>query len=394
MTGTPGRPYLPAGPATLVRDVGPPLALACALVLVGHWHGYAAGSTLPWPATALVVAASLVLALRRPWPLAAYGASVAVVGAYLVAGFPVGPIMVAPFAGLLHLVAYGRLRPALVAAAAGGVVLAAAHQHTAGWVGAGLFLTIWIALAALFGGVQAVRRAFEVEARAGRAWAERSRDEEARRRLAEERLRVAREVHDVVGHSLAVITLQAGVAEHLLAGGPAQGRDALAAIRDVSRQALEELRTEVAALRGEAGAGLERAPGPGLSDLPDLVAAMRAAGLEVSLVSAVDPAVRIPVATASAAYRIVQESLTNVVRHAGAGARARVGLSVDGSALHVAVTDSGLGPAAAPTAGGSGITGMRERTRALGGTLETGAGAAGGFAVHARLPLAGGEGPA
>jgi signal transduction histidine kinase len=367
---------------TLVRDAVPPAALAIVLLLASHWQ--APHAPTPQVADALGVLAALSLVLRRPWPVATLALSVVTAAAYLLLGNPPGPILLAPFVAALHLVAYRRLSLSLPAAAGAGVVLAVAHVRTAGPAPDAIFLAIWIGAAALFAAIQGVRTAFAAEAQAGREWAEKSRDEAARRRLAEERLRMAREVHDVVGHSLAVITLQAGVADHLLDSQPDKARTALGAIREVSRQALGELRAELASLRGETATEAVRAPAAGLGGLGDLVAGMRAAGLDVAYQTSVAEA-RVPEAVGQAAYRIVQESLTNVVRHAGEGAGAQVTVGITDGMLRVEVADTGRGAQA--EVGGSGLEGMRERAEALGGHLDAGDRPQGGFVVRAELPL-------
>jgi signal transduction histidine kinase len=201
--------------------------------------------------------------------------------------------------------------------------------------------------------------------------------------MAEERLQIAREMHDVLGHSLAVISLQAGVAEHLLESRPEEVRRAVVAIRQVSRHALSELRSELAVLRGAAGTG-PRVPAPGLDALPGLGAAMRSAGLTVELSVDVDTAA-VPEIVAGAAYRIIQESLTNVARHAGTGARAAVRVSRTGERLEVEVVDDGSG-APGGAGAGSGIAGMAERAAALGGECTALNRPEGGFRVRALLP--------
>jgi signal transduction histidine kinase len=210
-----------------------------------------------------------------------------------------------------------------------------------------------------------------------------SAEHEAQRRMAEERLRIAREVHDVVGHGLAAISLRAGVADHVRDRDPEQVADALRAIRDVSRQSLHELSALLGALReGEAP---ERAPAPDLAQVPRLVDTLRGAGLPVELERRMNGA-ELPEIIGAAGYRIVQEALTNVVRHAGSGASARVRLEQVNGALEVSVEDDGRGAGADVTPGG-GITGMRERVQALGGRLEVGDAPGGGFRVWARLPV-------
>jgi signal transduction histidine kinase len=229
--------------------------------------------------------------------------------------------------------------------------------------------------------------------RLGRESARRAQQEETRRRSYEERLRVAREVHDVVGHGLAVINLQAGVALHVVGRRPEQAEVALAAIKQASRDALEELRGTLAVFRqaeAVSGDGAWR-PAPGLGQLEALVAAMGEGGLPVDLVVTGDRA-GLPVAVDLAAYRIVQESLTNVVRHAGpATATVRVGCEPGAVVLEITDTGRGRAPGAA-RAGGHGIAGMRERAAAVGGTLEAGPIADGGFRVRARLPFGEGHG--
>jgi signal transduction histidine kinase len=218
----------------------------------------------------------------------------------------------------------------------------------------------------------------------------RARQEETRRRADEERLRISREVHDVVGHGLAVINLQAGVALHVVGRRPEQAEVALAAIKRSSKEALEELRGTLAVFRRPGNGGGPWRPAPGLDRLEALAAAMAEGGLPVE-VAVTGQRAGLPAAVDLAAYRIVQESLTNVVRHAGL-ATATVRLEYQSDALVVEIADSGGGQASAPARpAGSGIAGMRERAAAVGGTLEAGPSADGGFLVRARLPFEGGR---
>lgn len=371
------------GPATLARDVGPPLVLAALLSISFRWHAVAGvhpgGLSFFLPALA-----ALSLGVRRPWPNAAYIASVVLTALYLALGNRPGPILIAPLFGMLHLMAHRHLRQALPYAIVGGAVIGLAHLRTSSLDAVAIFLAIWVGVGGLFAAVQAVRRAFEAETRAGQEWAERSREEEARRRMAEQRLSMAREVHDIVGHSLAVISLQAGVAEHLLETRPNQARTAVSAIREASRQALTELRGELATLRGEDTGTVSRRPAPGLRDIPNLVASMRAAGLDVRLELS-EQDFEVPESVGAAAYRIIQESLTNVVRHAGAGAVAGVRVRAVGGKLLMEIVDSGTG--APEGSAGSGLAGMRERALALGGTLEAVNLPGGGFRVLVSVPI-------
>jgi signal transduction histidine kinase len=209
---------------------------------------------------------------------------------------------------------------------------------------------------------------------------------QSRRAVSEERLLLAQDVHDGVGHGLAVIAMQAGVALRMLDRDPARVRQALEAIRAVSREALDGVRAELAALREPEPPGPPLRPATGLADLPALVARIRSSGLPLAVeiddtVTGLDP----PDEVDRSAYRIVQESLTNVLRHGGPGATARVRVEVDDGALRLEVTDTGRG--AAPGAGGQGVSGMRARAKALGGSLEAEPLPDGGFAVRAWLPV-------
>ncbi|WP_374227442.1 sensor histidine kinase [Streptomyces sp. AC512_CC834] len=223
--------------------------------------------------------------------------------------------------------------------------------------------------------------------------AERTREEEARRRVAEERLRVARDLHDLLAHSITLIGVQTSVAAHVLTADPERlDRTAVAKalddIADTCRTARGELRTTLEVLR-EQDASDARGPLPGLRGLPDLAETARAAGASVELSVRADD---LPPAVGAAVYRIVQEALTNVVRHAGPEPSVRVEAHAEPGALRLSVTDDGTGPDPARTPG-FGLVGMRERARSVGGTLDAGpreggadAGGGGGFEVTAVLP--------
>jgi signal transduction histidine kinase len=212
------------------------------------------------------------------------------------------------------------------------------------------------------------------------------RAEEARRRASEQRLAIARDLHDVVAHNISVINVQANTALHLMDRQPERAREALTAIHDVSKQALGELRSVLGVLRGSDGEGAPLGPSPGLDRLPEL--ASGTAGISVRLIT--DGAPRpLPAGVDVAAYRIVQEALTNTVRHSR-GRTATVRLRYDDDTLTVSVDDDGA--AAHPPHQGNGLAGMTERARALGGTLEAGPRPEGGFRVLARLPAFKGAG--
>ncbi|MDX3239881.1 sensor histidine kinase [Streptomyces sp. ME03-5709C] len=247
-------------------------------------------------------------------------------------------------------------------------------------------LFAWSGMAAAAGEATRNRRAYvvAVEERAERA--ERTREEEAKRRVAEERMRIARELHDVVAHHIALVNVQAGVAAHVMDSRPDQAKQALAHVREASRSALDELRATVGLLRQSGDPAAPMEPAPGLGVLDQLVDGFRRAGLPVEVVA--QDAGSLPASVDLTAYRVVQESLTNVHKHAGPGARARIRIARGTGTLEVTVVDSG-GTPKRPEApgGGHGLIGMRERAAALGGTCEAGPGTQGGFRVHARLPL-------
>jgi signal transduction histidine kinase len=339
-------------------------------------------------AYALLAGAGLSFAVRGPHPYASCAIALSCTVAYLFAGYGDGPIYVAAFLGLVRVVEVAERRIWIPVAAAGALGIAIAHVVRDGWSASAsiaVSTVVWL-VAAVLGGEALRARRGQAAALAARAEEERrAREEEARRVAAEERLRLAREVHDVVGHSLAVISLQAGVAAHLLQTRPEQARDAVAAIRQVAGEALDDLRAELASLRDPDAAPPPPAAGAGLEALPGLVASLRQAGIEVQLDCA--GADGVPEAVSAAGYRIVREALTNVARHAGDGSRARVRVAREEAAVEVEVLDDGAGPPAGAGADGSGIAGMRERAAALGGRLETGPGPGGGFRVWASLPI-------
>ena len=222
---------------------------------------------------------------------------------------------------------------------------------------------------------------------------ERSRQEELLRRAGEERVAMARDLHDVVAHSISVINVQANTALHLMDRQPDRARSALTTINEVSKQALVELRSVLGVLR-EADQSAPRAPAPSLARLVDLVDTAAAAGLAVRVEESGQPA-PLPADVDLAAYRIVQEALTNTARHSG-GANATVRIAYSQAALVVEVDDDGALRSTGrslPRLNGSGrgIAGMTERAAALGGTLRAGPRPGGGFRVAAVLPWLGGE---
>ncbi|WP_249998146.1 sensor histidine kinase [Actinoplanes sp. M2I2] len=339
-----------------VRDLAVPVALAAAGLATLPVLNELRATDRPVDAVAvvLVAATAAVTLLRHRWPGAALLTAAATTSAYLIIGFPYGPILLA-FAVCVYAVA--RARPLRQAAAwavpALVVLLLHLFQDPLSGLAPG---AAWVVVPFTIG---AARRQV-ADARA------RERAESERRAADAERLRVAHEVHDVVGHGLAAIQMQADIALHLRDTRPEMAHEALAAISSASAEALAELRATLAGL----------SPEPGPAQIDDLVTRVRAAGVDVDLVVAGTPAVLPP-----AAYRVLQEALTNVVKH-GSARRARVAIDHRTECVDLSVSNP------APGRGhddGFGITGMRRRVERAGGTLSAGA-ADGVFTVHALVP--------
>ncbi|UXY27117.1 sensor histidine kinase [Streptomyces sp. HUAS TT20] len=249
-----------------------------------------------------------------------------------------------------------------------------------------LAIFAWTGIGATAGDAVRSRRTVVRAMRERAERAERTREEEARRRVAEERLRIARDLHDVVAHHIALVNVQAGVAAHVMDKRPDQAKEALAHVREASRSALNELRATVGLLRQSGDPEAPTEPAPGLSLLDELAGTFRSAGLPVQVARA-DQGTALPAAVDLAAYRIIQEALTNVQKHAGPEARAEVSVVRVGPNIEVTVLDDGSGDnATVEVGGGHGLLGMRERVTALRGTLTTGPRYGGGFRVHAILP--------
>ncbi|MFE0450680.1 sensor histidine kinase [Streptomyces sp. NPDC058914] len=336
----------------------------------------------------LGAAASLLWRHRHPVPVVFGTAAAAAL--YLGAGYPYGPVLLTVAVGCFAAVVAGHRRAAWTALGLLWVVhLLVAHwlyrwlppsgDSAASWAQEGV-VAAWVVAILALSELARIRREQWARERAERARA-------ARRRADEERLRIARELHDVLAHSLSVINVQAGVGLALLDSHPDQARTALTTIKSASKEALGEVRQVLDTLRtpGEA----PRAPAPGLDRLPELVEQAARAGLTVEVTG--EPP-RLPPGTDLAAFRIVQEALTNVVRHSGSR-HARVHLDGTGGTLRLRIDDDGPAAGAGADAGGSGngLAGMRERAAALGGTIEAGPRDDGGFRVLAVLPSRAGE---
>ena len=335
-------------------------------------------------AYALLAAGPLALLVRRRYPASVLLVNFGAALAYVMLGYPRGPIFLSLIVALFAAVLAGRRLVAWAVLAAGyGAFLwlpRVADVDPAPTLGAIIGLAAWLGLLGTLAEVARVRR----ERAAERA---RMEAEEKRRRASEERLRIARELHDVLGHHISLINVQAGVALHLMEEKPEQARTSLSAIKDASKEALSELRSVLAILR-QVDEDAPRSPAPTLSRIDELVGRAGTAGLSVR--TEVHGDVRqLPFGVDLAAYRIVQEALTNVARHAGP-ATATVHVTYGERDVTVQVDDDGTGlRERKPSPGGSGIPGMRERAVAVGGELEAGPRPEGGFRFRARLPLDG-----
>jgi signal transduction histidine kinase len=334
---------------------------------------------------------TLPLAARRRFPGAVLGITVASGLAVAALGLPPVVLGVAILVAVYSVAAYGE-RWVSLAGLAAAAVGSAAIQLTPGRFENPTPVTNTLILGAawLLGHFVGVRRAYTDQLERT-AELERARAEAARRAVAEERLRLARELHDVVAHSISVIAVQSGVGAHVAASQPEEAAKALAAIEATSRAALTELRRLLGVLRQEGEPLGSLTPVPGLADLDTLLAEVAKAGLAVRLRVEGTPW-QLPAGVDLSAYRIVQEALTNVVKHAGE-ARAQVTIDYGDQDVTVEVTDDGLGVTAPVGDGrvrvGHGLIGMRERVQVFGGDFQAGPCPGGGFRVAARLPLAG-----
>jgi signal transduction histidine kinase len=338
----------------------------------------------------LLFGSGLILAVRRRYPVTVFCVAGAVSLVYYGAGFPDGPGWVALFVAVYTLTAQGDGTRSLRIATIGLGVLTGAWLFTAdfaepanaGW----LFFRIGTAvMATTLGESVRARRVLAAQAQERAERAERTREQEAQRRVDAERLRIAREVHDTVAHAIAIINVQAGATAHVLDRRPEQAHATLRTIEQTSARALRELRTTLEMLTESSDDGDRRTPAPGLHQLDDLTAGARRAGLEVS-VETTGVARELPSALDIASYRILQESITNVIRHAGPS-RLRIGLHYGESELLINVADDGRGMTADSNGSGRGIAGMRERCELLGGSLTARPRPGGGFEVLAALPL-------
>ncbi|MFU8872809.1 sensor histidine kinase [Micromonospora sp. SL4-19] len=354
-----------------------------------------------WFAYLLGVAIAAPLLLRRRYPTVMLYAVSAVLLLFYALDYPGFPPAVVLAVPLYDATRAGRLRwavPVPVFFLTVGTVVLIAHREMPPLELLAAFLpqATTLAAAMLLAALMSSRAAYAAEVRHRLAQAEREREQEAQRRVTEERLRIARDLHDTVGHAIATITVQSAAGLRLLDGEPERAREALVSIRGTGKAALAEMRATLGQLRSD-GEPNRHGRGPaeqdtGLHRLPELLAAVRAAGLPVEVDGELATE-QLPGALDEVTYRIVQESLTNVLRHAGSAARAEVVLRALPNSLCVEVRDDGVGGLARGIPpGGRGLIGMRERIEALGGRLTAGPRPDGGFHVRAILPRPAPEG--
>jgi len=343
----------------------------------------------------LAVAQGVMLLARRRAPTAVLAGTAAVGVLMLLAGYPNGSAGFGACCAAYAVAVYGSsdegaelvvtLRhAALVAVAAIALGVASVAPGARGQSGTwgALAVPAFVAASWVLGYAIRTRRAYIAELKARAARLEAEEGERAARAVVDERLRIARELHDVIGHSISLITIQAEAATRSVRTNPDAVPGFLTRISAASRQALAEMRHVLAVLRPDAEA--ELSPQPGLADLGELIERLNAGGLETRLdVQPMDlsPGVALTV------YRIVQESLTNVLKHAGPGASAAVTVVRSESSVRVSVHDDGAGPSGPAASTAHGIVGMCERAAVYGGTLRTGARAGGGFEVEALIPM-------
>lgn len=342
---------------------------------------------------ALLLAGPFVLIWRRKAPEVVFVLAAAASIAFTTFADPRWPYAVAPAMALFNLTRRGRRWFPVIGAATAyvaylliTVVFAGSlglDPRTRPDVGDSIVLAIWLFVLMLLGGAAKIRSEQMAEAMKVRAEKARAHEEQEKRQASEERLRIARELHDVLGHHLSLINVQAGVGLHLMDNQPEQAREALTAIKTASSEALREVRSVLGVLRTEDEAA-PRQPALGINRLGDLTAD---AGLPVTTTVTGDPR-DLPPEVDRAAYRIVQEALTNVRRHAGSDVSATIAVDYLPTALHLAIRNGGgpTPPGAEPSEG-TGIAGMRERAQSLGGSLEAGP-VDGGYLVSVLLPTA------
>ena len=351
-------------------DIG--AAVAATLIYLGFAETRSAEPL--WLGYLIAFAVGVPLVVRRRWPVAVFCVVLAAQNTATVMGITLEPYFPTLFALYLVAVALPRRRSS-IALLAGAVSAGASIVVSEPWPDdLGLALTVCLLMVTTWalGWTTQVRRSY----------VDRTNAERAEKALAQERLRIARELHDIVAHSLTLIAVKAGIAHHLAASRPQEAQAALGVIETTSRETLVEMRHLLGVLRSEE-AEPEFAPVPGLRDLAGLADRAGMAGVPVSLEVSGD----VPDGVGLTVYRIVQEAVTNVVKHA-APARCHVVVSVADDVARIEVTDDGAGERVLAGGGGHGLIGMRERVAMYGGSFTAGPQASGGFRVAAEVPFA------
>lgn len=377
-------------PSPVATDALVAAALATAVTLAAV-TAYEPATRQWQPASYLLGIGLGVLTLpRRRWPVAVLLLSAVWITGYHALNFPaIGlswPLVVA----LYTCAVMGRLWPTIWVSAATLATTAWARlliepepvlQVLSSWLQVVAALGVAIAL----GDAVRARRGWAAEAHERVRRLERDRERETERRIVEERVRIARELHDITAHTLAVAGIQLNVAADALSDSPDEARSALRTAQQVNREATAELKAAVRVLRQEETDGLPRSPTPGLDAVARLLDGAREAGITVCYKEYGQPR-PVPAAVELTVYRLIQESLTNVLRHARATG-ARVQVDYQPTTLSVRVADNGQGPPEHPDEVGHGLIGLRERTLGLGGTFAAGPGQDGGFEVHTSIPV-------
>jgi signal transduction histidine kinase len=371
-----------ARPVARLRRVSPRVwdaLLACAVFVVGAVAVAAGQDQDPGHTFAgyvLVLAASAPLAMRRRWPIAVLAATGIVTAVYplVLSGSPTElALIVASYSAASMVDRRTFTRRALPLATAAAIVDQLAQQRHGNWVEVLTGVTFTVLLPMLLGRIAYNRRL--------RIAADRSRAAEDA--VSAERARIARELHDVVAHAMAVMVVQAGAARTIVDADPNGAKAAIAEVEATGRTGLAEMRRLIGVLTAGDGEA-ERAPQPGLAQLDELVRTVRAAGIPVEVLRSGDERA-LPPAIDVNAYRVIQEALTNTLKHAG-DAHASVTLTYADDALEIEVADDGVGPRDGDPPG-HGLVGMRERVAVFGGTLVAGPRPGGGFIVRARFPV-------
>ncbi|WP_433303052.1 sensor histidine kinase [Actinoplanes sp. CA-030573] len=378
------------------RHIGVGAAVVAGVFQVAGVHDSAVYRPVTPLVYALLLAGPVALLFRWRFPEAVFAVAAAGSLGFATFAAPRWTMAVAPAIALFNLAKMGRGRAAVIGAAISYAAYLAICWVFADPLGiapgaradvrSAVLLAVGFAVMIFLGGAAKARGEHVAEMMKVRAERARARQEQERRQASEERLRMARELHDVLGHHLSLINVQAGVGLHLMDNRPEQAREALTAIKTASAEALREVRAVLDVLRADDEAA-PRQPAVGLSRLGDLTGD---AGLPITTRVTGDER-PLPAEVDRAAYRIVQEALTNVRKHAGEGATASIAIDYLPTALHLAVRNEGPPAAAADAPGeGTGIAGMRERAQTLGGSVEAGP-VDGGFLVSVLLPTPGAD---